>query len=93
MGWHPEFAVTREDALKMLTIWPAQSAFQEKIRGTIEVGKQADLSIFDTNFMTVEPAQILKARTVMTIVGGKIVHEMGEIGTGNMEVFDDSARH
>ena len=93
IGWHPEFAVTREDALKMLTVWPAQSAFQEKIRGTIEVGKQADLSIFDTNFMTVEPAQILKARTVMTIVGGKIVHEMGEIGTGNMEVFDDSARH
>lgn len=92
-GWHPELAVTREDALKMLTVWPAQSAFQEKIRGTIEVGKQADLSIFDTNFMTVEPAQILKARTVMTIVDGKIVHEIDEIGARNVEVFDDSAHH
>ena len=77
----------------MLTVWPAQSAFQEKIRGTIEVGKQADLSIFDTNFMTVEPAQILKARTVMTIVDGKIVHEIDEIGARNVEVFDDSAHH
>ncbi|GAB5412456.1 MAG: amidohydrolase [Congregibacter sp.] len=71
-GWHPEFAVSREDALRMLTIWPAYGAFQESRRGSITVGKYADLSVFDTDFMTAEPAAILDAQTVMTIVGGKI---------------------
>lgn len=74
-GWHPELAVTREDALRMLTVWPAFGAFQEKERGTIEVGKQADLSIFDTNFMSAKPKDILKANTVMTVVGGKISYQ------------------
>ena len=74
-GWHPEFAVSREDALRMFTIWPAYSAFQEGIRGTIHVGKQADLTVFDTDFMTADPAQILEAQTVMTIVNGKLIYE------------------
>lgn len=73
-GWHPEFAVSREDALRMLTLWPAYGAFQEHERGSIEVGKQADLTIFDTDFMTAEPADILNAETVMTIVGGKVMY-------------------
>ena len=74
-GWHPEFAVSRDDALRMFTIWPAYSAFQEGIRGTIHVGKQADLTVFDTDFMTADPAQILEAQTVMTIVNGKLIYE------------------
>ncbi|MEM0912590.1 MAG: amidohydrolase [Pseudomonadota bacterium] len=74
-GWHPELAVTREDALRMLTLWPAIGAFQENDRGTIEVGKQADLSIFDTDFMSAAPEDILKANTVMTVVGGKIRYQ------------------
>ena len=74
-GWHPELAVTREDALRMLTLWPAHGAFQENERGTIEVGKLADLSIFDTDFMTAPPKQILEAQTVMTVVNGKILYQ------------------
>ncbi len=73
-GWHPEFAVSREDALKMFTIWPAYSAFQEKSRGSIELGKRADLSVFDTDFMTADPAEILEADTVMTMVDGRITY-------------------
>jgi len=72
-GWHPEFAVSREDALKMLTIWPAYSAFQEQHRGSIELGKRADLSVFDTDFMTANPTDILEARTIMTMVDGRAV--------------------
>ena len=72
-GWHPEFAVSRADALRMFTVWPAYSAFQEDERGSITVGKFADLSIFDTDFMVAEPTAILQAKTVMTIVGGLVI--------------------
>jgi predicted amidohydrolase YtcJ len=73
-GWHPEFAVSREDALKMFTIWPAYSAFQEPHRGSIALGKRADLSVFDTDFMTADPAKILEAKTIMTMVNGRITY-------------------
>ena len=42
-GWHPEQAVSREQALKMFTKWPAYAAFEEQNKGSIEVGKLADL--------------------------------------------------
>ena len=73
-GWHPEFAVSRKDALNMFTIWPAYSAFQEQHRGSIELGKRADLSVFDTDFMTADPAEILEAKTIMTMVDGRITY-------------------
>lgn len=74
-GWHPELAVTRDTALKMLTLWPAYGAFQEQDRGSISVGKYADFTIFDTDFMTAEPGAILKAQPIMTIVGGQITYQ------------------
>ena len=77
-GWFPEYAVERDDALRMFTLWPAFASFQEQQRGSIEVGKQADLSIFDTNFMTAEPAEILTAKTIMTIVDGRVVYSASD---------------
>ena len=74
-GWHREYAVSREDALRMFTLWPAHSIFQEHKRGTLSVGKQADLTVFDTDFMTAEPQQILKAKTIMTVVGGRVAFD------------------
>ena len=73
-GWHPEYAVSREDALRMFTLWPAYSTFHEERRGSISVGKQADLSIFDTDFLRAKPAAILTAKTVMTVVNGRIAY-------------------
>ena len=73
--WHIEQAVSRDVALKMLTIWPAYAAFQEDDRGTIEVGKLADLTVFDKDIMTIDDKQILTTSVVMTMVGGKIVHK------------------
>jgi predicted amidohydrolase YtcJ len=72
--WHPEQKVTREQALKMFTVWPAYAAFEEDVRGTIEVGKWADLTIFDRDLMTVPESEILTARPVMTVIAGEIVH-------------------
>jgi predicted amidohydrolase YtcJ len=73
-GWHPEEKATREQALKMFTVWPAFAAFQERERGTIEPGKLADLTVFDKDIMTVPELEILRARNLMTIVNGEIVY-------------------
>ena len=74
-GWHPEEKVTREQALKMFTIWPAFAAFEEKLRGSIEAGKLADLTILSADIMKIPEAEILKTRCVMTVIGGEIVYE------------------
>jgi len=74
-GWHPEEAVSREDALKMFTIWPAYAAFEEKLRGSIEPGKLADLTILSADIMKIPELDILKTRCVMTVINGEIVHE------------------
>jgi predicted amidohydrolase YtcJ len=73
--WHREQAVSRETALKMFTIWPAYAAFQDSIRGSIEVGKLADFTVFDRDLMEVPPSQILDAQLLMTIVDGEIVFQ------------------
>lgn len=73
-NWHLEERVSRDQALKMLTIWPAYAAFQENERGSIEVGKQADFSVFSANIMEIPEPEILKAKPVMTVIGGEIVH-------------------
>lgn len=74
-GWHPEEAATREQALKMFTIWPAYAAFEENLRGSIEVGKLADLTVLSADIMTIPEMEILKARCLMTVIGGEVVYE------------------
>jgi predicted amidohydrolase YtcJ len=73
-GWHPEEAVTREQALKMFTLWPAYAAFEEKLRGSIETGKLADLTILSADIMTIPELDILKTRCVMTVINGEVVY-------------------
>ena len=74
-GWHPEQKVSRQQALKMLTIWPAQAAFEEQIKGSIEVGKLADFTILSNDIMTIAEAEILKTKCVMTMVNGEILFD------------------
>jgi len=74
-GWHPEQALSREQALKMFTIWLAYAAFEEDIKGTIETGKLADLTILSADIMKITESAILKTRCVMTVVGGQPVYE------------------
>lgn len=73
--WHLEEAVTRAQALKMLTLAPAYAVFREKELGTLEAGKKADVTAFDKDLMTVEPKAILTAQPVLTVVDGKVVFE------------------
>ena len=74
-GWHPEEKVTREQALKMLTIWPAYAAFEENLRGSIEVGKLADLTVLSADIMNIPEMEILKTHCAMTVIGGEVVYE------------------
>ena len=74
-GWHPEQAVSREQALSMFTIWPAYAAFEENEKGSIEVGKLADFTVLSQDIMKIPEPKILKTRAEMTIIGGDIVHD------------------
>lgn len=75
-GWHPEEAVTRAEALHMLTAAPAFASFQEEELGTIEAGKWADFSVFDRDLMRIPADQILETQPVMTVVGGQVVWQV-----------------
>ena len=72
--WHAEEAVSRADALKMFTLWPAIASFQEEEIGSIVVGKKADLTAFSVNLMTADPAAIPKGEAVMTMVDGEVIY-------------------
>ena len=74
-GWNLDQRLSRLEALKMFTIWPAIASFQESVKGTIEVGKLADYSIFDKDLMRIPEAEILKSNNIMTVVGGRIVFQ------------------
>jgi len=74
-GWHPEQAVSREQALKMFTIWPAFAAFDEKEKGSVEVSKLADFTVLSQDIMKIPEPEILKTRVEMTIIGGEIVYQ------------------
>lgn len=74
--WHLEEAVTRQQALTMLTAGPAYAGFHDEALGKLAVGKPADISVFSVDLMTAPFADIAKAHAVMTIVDGKVVYEL-----------------
>lgn len=74
-GWHPEEAMTREQALKSLTIWPAYAAFEEDLKGSITPGKLADFTVLSADIMKESEPEILNTKNLMTIIGGQIVYE------------------
>jgi predicted amidohydrolase YtcJ len=72
--WHLDQAVSRDQALRMLTWGGAYAAFEVADRGTLEVGKFADVSAFSVDLMEAEPAAVPTASAVLTISGGRITH-------------------
>jgi len=80
MGPHPrgpEQTPTREDALRAYTIGSAWFSFDEDKRGSLEVGKLADLAVLTKDYMTVPLDQLESIESVLTMVGGKIVYAAG----------------
>lgn len=74
-GWHPELKMTREEALKSLTIWGARAAFEEDLKGSIEPGKLADLVVLDRDLMTAPEEELFRIKVLMTVIGGEVVYE------------------
>jgi predicted amidohydrolase YtcJ len=74
-GWHREERMTREEAARCFTQWAAYSAFEEDARGSIETGKDADLTILSKDIMKVLPQEVLSTDVEMTVVGGTIVYQ------------------
>lgn len=73
-GWHPEQCLSRDEALKSFTTWAAYAAFKEKEKGSIQVGKYADLTIISQDIMTIPVNDFLNTEIVMTLINGKIVY-------------------
>jgi predicted amidohydrolase YtcJ len=77
-GWHPDERVSARQALDMFTRHAAYAAFEEQDRGTLAIGKRADLTVFSSDVTRVSPADILKAKVVMTVVGGRVAFSAKE---------------
>ncbi len=72
-GFQMENALTRKDAIYGMTIWAAKAAFEEKEKGSIEVGKAADFIMLDTDLMTCDKGKILGTKVLGTWVNGERV--------------------
>jgi predicted amidohydrolase YtcJ len=74
-GWYPAQKMTRDEALKSMTIWPAHAAFQDSIMGSLRAGKYADFVILDRDIMSVPDTTLLRTRVLATYLGGRAVYQ------------------
>jgi len=74
-GFQMENVLSRSEALKGMTIWAAQTAFEEQVKGSIEVGKFADFVVLNQDIMECESSDIPKTEINYTVVGGQIVYK------------------
>ena len=73
-GYQVENALSREEALRGMTIWAAKGNFEEKEKGSIEQGKFADFVILDQDIMKADGAVLFKAKVLKTFVNGENVY-------------------
>jgi len=71
----PEQAVTVTEALKMWTVWAARSMGEGDLKGTLEPGKYADLTVLSDDIFTMPKPGLKNVKTLKTIVAGKVVYE------------------
>ena len=75
--WYGLEKITREEALRMLTLDAAYAAFEEDAKGSIKVGKLADIVVLDQDIMKIDEEKILSTEVLMTILDGKIIYSAG----------------
>lgn len=74
-GWFPEQKLSLAEAIRYFTWGAAYASFEENLKGTLEPGKLADLTVFSRDLFSIDPKEILTTPVAYTIVGGKIVYE------------------
>lgn len=74
-GWFPSERISIEDALKAYTSGSAYASFEETIKGSIEIGKLADLTVLSKNLLKIDPQEYLTTEVIYTMVGGRIVYQ------------------
>jgi predicted amidohydrolase YtcJ len=74
-GFQKENALSREEALKAMTIWAAKSNFEENDKGSLEVGKLADFVILEKDIMNEAEENLFKIKVLKTYLGGEMVYE------------------
>ena len=74
-GYQKENALSREQALRGMTIWAAKSNFEEAEKGSLEAGKFADFVILNQDLMKIPEGEILKTRVEATYVNGQAVYK------------------
>ena len=72
-GFQMENALTREEALKGMTIWAAYANFEEDEKGSIEIGKLADFTVLDKDLMQIDYTKIPSIKIKGTYVGGELM--------------------
>ena len=75
-GYQTANALSRSEALKGMTSWAAYANFEEDFKGSIEIGKVADLVIVSKDIMTVKESEILQAKVVATLMDGEVVYQL-----------------
>ena len=70
-GFQMENALSREDALRAMTIWAAKASFDENVKGSIESGKWADFVILDRDIMTAQERDIPETKVVSVFIAGE----------------------
>lgn len=73
-GFQSQEAISREDALRGMTIWAAYANFEENEKGSIEVGKFADFTVLDTDILKADEKEIPKTKVLATFINGKKVY-------------------
>jgi hypothetical protein len=73
-GWFPEQRLTRQEALRGMTIDPAYASFTETTLGSLEVGKRADFTVLSQDIMTIAEDKILATTVHATVIDGKPVY-------------------
>ena len=74
-GWIPEQKITVEEAVRAYTMGSAYAEFMDDVKGSLTVGKLADIVILSDDIFRIDPVQIERARVVMTIMNGRVVFE------------------
>ena len=75
-GYQTANALSRSEALKGMTSWAAYANFEEDFKGSIEIGKVADLVILSKDIMTVKESEILQAKVIATLMDGEVVYQL-----------------